>query len=187
MAGLEPRRPLAVEAPNRPLTHVGVRSSPCAHGAGQLVHDWRRPGGKNLSTRIALPAFGLDRAGAGGLGDSRAGRVAVVLDRVGHALRFGIDTGTARAFTLETEISVSSVNRFVPHFNFGSLAATIGRCPILRFRRLMLALRTKSASVGVVVQVADRRLDAQLLTRTVAVAPVNHVPAPVLVRAARNN
>ena len=90
---------------------------------------------------IALPAFGLDRAGAGGLGDPRAGRVAVVLDRVGHALRFGIDTGTARAFTLETEISVSSVSRSVPHFLRQS-RRDHGRCPILRFRRLMLALRT---------------------------------------------
>ena len=42
-------------------------------------------------------------------------------------------------------------------------------------------------NVCVVVQVAHWGLDAQLLTREMAVAPVDRGPAPVLVQTARNN
>ena len=92
-------------------------------------------------------APGLDRAGAGGLGDSRAGRVAVVLDRVGHALGFGMDPPrAARALRLKSDWSLLSVWRSPPHSSFGTAAMTIARWLVSRFRRLMLALRTESTA-----------------------------------------
>ena len=145
--GLEPRRPLAVEAPKRP--------SPILGGDRAIA----RMALASLST-LASASFCVS-----GLTPPRA----------------------ARALTEDSGIPLPSV-----YWLFSPPELVVRG----HYHRSLAGVEILPAHVGaqheihnvcVVVQVAHWGLGAQLLTREIAVAPVDRGPAPVLVQAARNN
>lgn len=188
MRGLVRGKGVSIDATNRNLVESGMLAkvrlgksdnyTATAQGRALLSEKREYP--------YRPPVPGLDRACAGGLGDSRAGRGAVILDRIGHALRVGADTRTSRAdvagqegfITLDRAVTAPLQLRQGRHEHRTLSGSEIPAANV--------GAQDEVHGVGVVVQVAHRRLDAQLLTREVAVAPVDHGP-PVLARAARNN